>query len=183
MPEGVSLAIERTPASQGRQFRIGEFMKEHTMSTVHHYRHLALMLFASFIAMYGLMYAMTNRFDDVFMNWNQVYMAALMTAPMGLIEIVVMRGMYKDPKMNLIVAVASIVLLVGAWLAIRQQVAISDTQFLRSMIPHHSGAILMCGRSAITDPDIKGLCSTIVKGQQLEIDQMVARLRQLQGTR
>lgn len=47
---------------------------------------------------------MTNRFDDVFMNWNQAYMAALTTASMGLIEIVVMRTMYKDPKMNLLAA-------------------------------------------------------------------------------
>jgi hypothetical protein len=58
-------------------------MKDHTMSAMHHYRNFVLMLFASFIAMYGLMYAMTNRFEDVFMNWNQLYMAALMTAPMG----------------------------------------------------------------------------------------------------
>lgn len=152
------------------------------MPAMHHYRQLALMLLASFVAMYGLMYAMTDRFDDVFMNWNQVYMAALMTAAMGLIEIVVMRGMYKDPKMNLIVAVGSIVLLLGAWLAIRQQAAISDTQFLRSMIPHHSGAILMCERASITDSEIKRLCSTIVQGQQSEIDQMVAKLRQLQAT-
>lgn len=158
-------------------------MKDHETSAMHHYLRLALMLFASFIAMYGLMYAMTNRFDDVFMNWNQVYMAALMTAPMGLIEIAVMRGMYRDPKMNVIVAVGSIVLLLGAWLAIRQQVAISDTQFLRSMIPHHSGAILMCERSSIADPEITQLCSTIVKGQRSEIDQMVAKLRQLQAAR
>lgn len=153
-------------------------MKDHTMSAMHHYRHLALMLLASFVAMYGLMYAMTYRFDDVFMNWNQVYMAALMTAPMGLIEIVVMRGMYRDQKMNVLVAVGSIAILAGAWLAIRQQVAISDTQFLRSMIPHHSGAILMCERASISDPDITELCRTIIAGQRSEIDQMVAKLRQ-----
>lgn len=52
-------------------------MKNHTMSAMHHYRQLALMLLDSFIAMYGLMYAMTNRFDDVLVNLNQVYMAAL----------------------------------------------------------------------------------------------------------
>lgn len=154
-------------------------MKNHPMPAMQHYRHLALMLLISFIAMYALMYAMTNRFEDVYVNWNQAYMAALMTAPMGLIEIVVMRGMYKDPKMNLVVAVASVVLLVGAWFGIRQQVAISNTQFLRSMIPHHSGAILMCQHAAITDPEITKLCATIVAGQQEEIDQMNAALRRL----
>ena len=149
------------------------------MPATPHYRHLALMLLISFIAMYALMYAMTNRFDDVFMNWNQVYMAALMTAPMGLIEIVVMRAMYSDQKMNVLVAVGSIVLLVGAWVSIRQQVAISDTQFIRSMIPHHSGAILMCQNAAITDPEIIKLCGGIVSSQQQEIDQMNAMLRRL----
>jgi uncharacterized protein (DUF305 family) len=159
--------------------RKGDHMKDHPMPAMQHYRHLALMLLISFIAMYVLMYAMTNRFDDVFMNWNQVYMAALMTAPMGLIEILVMRAMYSDQKMNVLVAVASIVVLGGAWVSIRQQVAISDTQFLRSMIPHHSSAILMCQNAAITDPEIIKLCGAIVSSQQQEIDQMNVALRRL----
>lgn len=142
------------------------------MPAMQHYRHLTLMLLISFVSMYVLMYAMTNRFDDVFMNWNQVYMATLMTAPMGLLEILVMRAMYKDRKLNVLVAVAGIVLLAGAWGSIRQQVAISDTQFLRSMIPHHSGAILMCQNATITDPEIVTLCRGIVSSQQQEIDQM-----------
>lgn len=149
------------------------------MPAMQHYSHLALMLLMSFIAMYALMYAMTNRINDVFMSWNQVYMAALMTAPMGLIEILVMRAMYSDQKMNALVAAASIVLLVGAWVSIRQQVAISDAQFLRSMIPHHSGAILMCQNATITDPEILKLCGAIVSSQQREIDQMNAVLRRL----
>lgn len=149
------------------------------MPAMQHYRHLALMLLISFIAMYALMYAMANRFGDVFMNWNQVYMAALMTAPMGLLEVLVMRAMYTDQRKNTLVAVASIVVLVGAWVSIRQQVAISDTQFLRSMIPHHSGAILMCQNATITDPEIIKLCEGIVSSQQQEIDQMNTVLRRL----
>jgi uncharacterized protein (DUF305 family) len=59
---------------------------------------------------------------------------------------------------------------------IRQQVAISDQQFLRSMIPHHSGAILMCEGASLDDRRIKDLCKTIIAGQQAEIDQMRAML-------
>ena len=40
-----------------------------------------------FVAMFGLMYAMVDRFDNVFPNLNQLYMASLMTAPMLLIEL------------------------------------------------------------------------------------------------
>src|SRR6266498_610890 len=57
---------------------------------------------------------------------------------------------------------------------IRWQTAISDGQFLRSMIAHHAGAILMCEQAPIQDPEIKRLCSNILKGQQAEIDQMKA---------
>jgi hypothetical protein len=62
-------------------------MKDHTTSRTIHYQHLAVMLVMSFVAMYLLMYAMTDRFDDVFMSLNQVYMAGLMTAPMAVIEL------------------------------------------------------------------------------------------------
>jgi len=44
------------------------------------------------------------------------------------------------------------------------------------MIPHHSGAILMCREASITDPEIKSLCQMIMEGQQQEIDQMRAIL-------
>ena len=59
-----------------------------------HYHHLGIMAGLSFGAMYILMYAMVNSSDDAYMNVKQVCMAGLMTAPMVVIELVVMRGMY-----------------------------------------------------------------------------------------
>jgi hypothetical protein len=41
-----------------------------------HYVHLVVMTVLSFIAMYVLMYAMVDRFGDVYPNLNQSYMAA-----------------------------------------------------------------------------------------------------------
>ena len=76
-------------------------------------------------------------------------------------------------------AIGAVIVLIGSWIAIRQQVAVSDRQFLRSMIPHHSGAILMCEKALITDAEIAKLCATIVSGQQQEIDQMRAILNRL----
>jgi uncharacterized protein (DUF305 family) len=49
------------------------------------------------------------------------------------------------------------------------------------MIPHHAGAILMCEEAPVIDPEIQMLCRTIISGQQAEIDQMKAKLRQLEG--
>jgi uncharacterized protein (DUF305 family) len=148
---------------------------EHSMQG-HHYRRLLLMMVLSFIAMYVLMYAMVDRFADVFNSVNQVYMAGLMAAAMLIIELLVMGGMYPNRQWNMVLVAVGAVALVGFWLAIRQQAAIGDRQFLRSMIPHHSGAILMCREAKLTDPEIRTLCESIIAGQQAEIDQMTGLL-------
>jgi hypothetical protein len=145
-----------------------------------HYGSLLIMAVLSFISMYILMYAMVNTIDNVFNNFNQFYMAGLMTAPMVLIELLVMRSMYQDKRWNVLIIIVSVIVALLFFLLIRQQTAISDKQFLRSMIPHHSGAILMCEQAAIDDPEIKELCRTIIASQQAEIDQMKAKLSELE---
>ena len=145
-----------------------------------HYRHLLIMAVLSFIAMYILMYAMVNVIGNVYNNFNQFYMAGLMTAPMVLIELTVMRAMYQNKKRNLLIIAASVIAALAFFLLIREQGAITDKQFLRSMIPHHAGAILMCEQASIQDTEIKGLCGTIISSQQAEIDQMKAKLLELE---
>lgn len=144
-----------------------------------HYGRLSLMIVLSLLSMYALMYGMVNSFANVYMNINQFYMAGLMAAPMGIIELALMGAMYRDRKSNMVVAVGSIVALAVFWVLLRQQVAVSDIQFLRSMIPHHAGAILMCEQAPVQDAEIKALCKNIVSSQQSEIDQMKAKLSAL----
>ncbi|WP_119273672.1 DUF305 domain-containing protein [Taklimakanibacter deserti] len=149
---------------------------QHAKHHGHPYLRLVAMLVLSFIAMYVLMYAMVDKLEDARANWNQAYMAALMTAPMIVIELLLMSAMYKRRGLNLAIIGLSVLLLTLAWFAIRNQWGISDRQFLLSMIPHHSGAILMCREASLTDIEIKNLCNTIMVGQQAEIDQMNAKL-------
>ena len=144
-----------------------------------HYPKLWVMALLSFISMYILMYAMVNSIGNVFNNINEFYMAGLMTAPMIPIEIFLMSSMYKDQKRNVVIVVASILAGLVFFLLIRQQGAVSDRQFLRSMIPHHAGAILMCEQASIQDAEIQELCKTIIASQQEEIDQMKAKLQEL----
>lgn len=153
--------------------------KQHMNMQTHHYRQFAIMILLHFIAMYVFMYAMVNAFANVYNSFNQIYMAALMTSSMVLIELPMMRSMYKSKKLNIAIIVAGLILLIGSWFAIRQQTAISDRQFLRSMIPHHAGAILMCKEASIQDQEIKDLCKNIATGQQAEIDQMKGMLDRL----
>jgi hypothetical protein len=105
-------------------------------------------------------------------------MAGLMTAPMVVIELWLMSSMYKDKRLNAIAIVVSVAAGILFFTFIRQQTLISDQQFLRSMIPHHSGAILMCEDASLQDQRIKDLCKEIISSQRREIDQMRALLEE-----
>lgn len=99
-----------------------------------------------------------------------------MVAVMVLIELFVMKGMYTDTKTNIIIIAVMVALLVLSILSIRKQFLINDKQFLRSMIPHHSAALLMCKQAHLQDPEIKKLCQNIISSQQSEIDWMESKL-------
>ena len=146
-----------------------------------HYGRLALMAGLHFVAMYVLMYAMVDRFGSALPNFNQAYMAALMTAPMVIFEPLLMGAMYPRRAVNAAIVLGGLVLLAASFLMIRQQTAIGDVQFLRSMVPHHSGAILMCEKASLRDPQIVRLCRDIAAGQQAEIDWMRAKLASLES--
>lgn len=126
----------------------------------------------SFIAMYFLMYSMINSVADLKLNVNNVWMAGSMAAAMIAIELVVMSEMYKNKAARFGLVALSVLLTLVLVLFTRYQVGVGNRDFLRSMIPHHSGAILMCANPDITDPEIQDLCRRIIKGQQAEIDQM-----------
>lgn len=145
-----------------------------------HYPRLLLMTVLSFIAMYFLMYAMIDSFDSYYNSINQAYMAGLMAAAMVVIELAVMGAMYHNTRLNAAIIAVSIVALIACWTLIRQQGGVADRQFLRSMIPHHSGAILMCRQAPIRDAELKELCTRIIAGQAEEIAQMKAMLNRIQ---
>lgn len=130
----------------------------------------------SFIAMYILMYAMVDSLGHVYNNINQVYMAGLMTAPMVAIELAMMRSMFPARSTNIVIGIAAIATLALFWILIRTQAGVGDRQFLRSMIPHHAGAILMCEQASIQDERIRALCGEIISSQRREIAQMQALL-------
>jgi uncharacterized protein (DUF305 family) len=68
------------------------------------------------------------------------------------------------------------VVFVASFFAMRTQCVVSDQQLLRSVIPHHSGAILMCEQSLLSDAEIVSLCEQIIRSQWAEIAQLEQRL-------
>lgn len=146
----------------------------------HAYWMFALNLALSLVPMYLAMFTMIDGWPDYRNNVNMLYMALTMLAPMGMIMLATMGGMYKSKSLNLALYAGLAVLLAASFLATRSQALVNDKQFIDSMIPHHSGAILMCREANLTDSELVNLCGQIVKAQREEITQMkqiAARLR------
>lgn len=140
------------------------------------YRSFAIELVLDFIIMYLVMYTMIASLDHFYFNLNNVYMTLMMVSPMAILMLVFMRSMYPSKRTNLLIGgAAALVFAVSFW-GMRTQAAVGDAEFLRSMIPHHSGAILMCKEAELKDPEVLGLCEEIVSSQAREIAQMKALL-------
>lgn len=143
----------------------------------HSYLALAVELVIDFVIMYLVMYTMIATLDHFRFNLNNVYMTLMMVAPMAVVMLVAMRSMFPSRRANGLIIGAAVLVFVASFAAMRTQAAVGDREFLRSMIPHHSGAILMCREAAITNPEIVALCEQIIESQQREIAQMTAILR------
>jgi len=136
------------------------------------YKMLALSGVGMLVLMYLIMFTMIYSWGEFVQNINFFYMAIMMATPMVVMMPLMMGSMYPDRKANMAIYAGGAVLFVLAFIGIRGQLLVGNEQFLRSMIPHHSGAILMCEQANISDPQIKSLCSEIIESQKREIDEM-----------
>lgn len=139
---------------------------------MNHYPAFGVMMVLGTVIMFFVMYEMIAGWQDFRLNLNMAYMALTMAAPMAILELALMRHMYPNTKLNLAIYAVSLIILVGSFFAVRYQTGIDDKQFLTSMIPHHSGAILMCEEASLTYPELKDLCTKIIQSQRDEIEQM-----------
>lgn len=135
----------------------------------------------SFVVMYLVMFSMIDGWKDFHNNLNMLYMALTMVAPMGLLMFVTMKDMYQDRRLNVACYVGLTLVFVAALAATRLQTFIDDRQFIASMVPHHSGAILMCREASLQDTELISLCQRIRESQRSEIEQMEAIRVRLAG--
>lgn len=142
-----------------------------------YYKYFCIELAIESIIMFFVMYSMVDIADHVYFNTNNLYMTLTMVAPMALVMLFAMRHMFPNKRLNLALYAIFIVLAFASFYATRTQALVGNSQFLRAMIPHHSGAILMCEKATITDPEIKKLCQGIIESQAREISQMEAILK------
>lgn len=136
------------------------------------YKKFLIMLVLSFVIMYIVMFLNVDEFSHVYLSYTRTYMTLLMVSPMALVMLTLMRKMYPNKKLNSIITVSSIAVFVFAITALRSQAFISDTQYMKAMIPHHSSAIMTSKNANIKDPELRRLADSIIKSQEEEITQM-----------
>lgn len=130
---------------------------------------LLVSLAVSYVVMFAIMFSRVNEFSNVFISPNQAYMSGLMVSTMLIIMMLTMSFMYKNKTFNIVLLGLGTASILAFWTLLRGQVGVGDQQFLRSMIPHHAAAILVCQQSSLTDQRIKELCTEIVTAQKEEI--------------
>ena len=140
------------------------------------YLKFALILLVSLVLMWVLSMSMVRSIDHFYFNLSNFWMALLMVSAMAIVMTVGMWSMFKNRKANIAMLVGFVVLFGAVFALGRTETFVGNEQFLKSMIPHHSRALLVCQESDITDPEIIKLCDSIVKSQQEEITQMQAIL-------
>jgi hypothetical protein len=99
------------------------------------YGKLFLALGLSLVVMFPLTMAFVAQWSHFHLNLSNFYMAVAMVAPMGLIMLGVMRGMFPDRRLNAGLVIGFLALFaLGLWLG-RTEAFVGDAQFLRAMIP------------------------------------------------
>lgn len=136
------------------------------------YTRFILMIVTSTIVMFGLKYLSTYEIDHVFYSETRTYMAMMMGAAMAIVMLSFMLSMHKSSKANIVIYAGSIVVFGAMLFLVRSQTTVQDESWMKSMIPHHSIAILTSERAGINDLRVRKLADGIIKAQRREIKEM-----------
>ncbi|MBD3587701.1 MULTISPECIES: DUF305 domain-containing protein [Salinimonas] len=136
------------------------------------YSKFAAMIVTSTAAMFIMMYLNTYAISHVWFSETRTYMALYMGAGMAIIMLAFMLGMYNNKKLNVTIFLMAAVIFVACVYLVRSQSTVSDTAYMKAMIPHHSIAILTSERSNIEDVRVRELADGIIKAQRKEIKEM-----------
>lgn len=136
------------------------------------YLRFAAMILTGMVIMYWVMFISSWELSHVRFSESRIFMTMTMGGAMGLVMLVWMLNMYKNPKANIAVVVVSLVLLAGGTLLDRSQATVDDAAFMSGMIPHHSLAITRSERAGIEDVRVCDLAVGISEAQRREILEM-----------
>ena len=124
--------------------------------------HFTIMLIACILSgMASTMNMWIDKWDDFYFSLNDLYMTGLMTGWMFFFM-----GILQLEKYTILFG---LIVTTISFYFIRKQSFITEIEYLRGMIPHHSMAILMSKRLKEKTHTIQHLLDQIIETQQKEI--------------
>ena len=145
------------------------------------YKKFAILLCASFVVMFFVMYVTLASLSHFYFSTNKFYMTFLMVAPMAVIMLAFMGGMYKNKKINTGILISCSVVFIAFFIFLKNQSFINDKGYMKSMIPHHSAAILASENADLDDPEVRELAEQIIQSQREEIAKMKKILERMEN--
>lgn len=136
------------------------------------YARFAVMILASTVLMYGLMYLNTFAPEHVWFSQTRMWMAVLMGAAMAMLMLGFMWRMYPDRTANWTILGLAVAAFAVSLFLVRSQALVDDRAYMEAMIPHHSIAVLTSSRAHIRDPRVRELADGIIEAQLREIGEM-----------
>jgi hypothetical protein len=130
------------------------------------------MIATSTVVMFFLMYQLVYSFDHVTFSMNRLVASLVMGCVMTVVMLGFMWSMYEGAGKKIAVLAAAAVAGIVLLSVNRSQALISDLNFMRSMIPHHSIAINNARNATINDPRVRELADEIIESQMIEIAAM-----------
>lgn len=146
-----------------------------------HYRTLALSLLVSFFTMYAAMFLNVDSTDHIRLSLTRAYMSLLMVTPMAVTMLILMWPMFENKARNYLILAGAVSVFVASLALLRTQTPISDVQYMKAMIPHHSSAIMTSRHATLKDPETRKLAQGIIESQEREIAEMTALIQRLEN--
>lgn len=138
------------------------------------------MIITSTVIMFVLMYQLVYTGDHLLFSVNRFIASLVMACVMSIVMLAFMWSMYKGNGTKVAVLVIAGVLGIILLTVNRNQSVINDTQFMKSMIPHHSIAINNARKASISDPRVRKLADGIIESQVREIAEMKMLLEDIE---
>lgn len=145
------------------------------------YLKFGIMMATSFVIMYAVMYLSVDKMDHIYLAPSRTYMTLLMIAAMAFTMLLFMWGMYKNKIWNYVILGVSVLAFVLSLAGLRQQTFVSDVQWMKAMIPHHSIAIMVSQKAHLKDPEAIKLAEEIIEAQEREIAEMKKMIYRLES--
>lgn len=140
------------------------------------YMRLAILLVLGVAILFAAGYALVEKTDHIHFSPNQLYIALMAIAPIGVLLLFLLGEAFPDRRVNAGLGAVFAVIFIGAFVGARTQTGIGDDAFLGSMISHQSHAITACGNRNLKDPRVVAFCARMTAGRRAEIAELEAIL-------